>query len=386
MLCGAQNLTDGQNKNVRNTNIEWLRIISMLLIIAYHATRSGYTSTERPLPVYTSGIVLGSWGLLGVDLFLIISAWFLTSQQFRFYKVIHIVFQTFTWVLGYSVLFVIYNCFYLHHDMATVITDFFNYSLSGFFQPLWCKYYWFITTYFFMLLLSPFLNKLLDTLSRTQVSKLLLAFIFVPIYAQFANSPVCDVFYFLYVYLLIGYIKKYGSQTLEKYAKARFYISLIALVILSKLALYALKGKSGVPKVISLILNHTLANTGRHSMIILLISLLIFFSVLRKKATCNKVVNKIAACCLGVYLFHENHLLELPNTLDKIFGKLTSYGFLTADVLFPLRYAGAVLGVFVLGVILEWLRDRILQRPFMKYVSTKWEDKLCKLDNRFNSF
>ena len=144
--------------NLRNSNIELLRIISMLLIIAYHATRNGFAKADQPLVVYSSGVILGSWGLLGVDLFLIISAWFLTSQNFRLYKVISIVFQTFTWVLGYSILYIVFDCFYLHRGITGAVIDCFIKSLEGIFQPFWCEFYWFIATYFFMLLLSPFLR------------------------------------------------------------------------------------------------------------------------------------------------------------------------------------------------------------------------------------
>lgn len=373
-------------QNTRNTNIEWLRIISMLLIIAYHA---GYQSIDQPFIMYSSGVVFGSWGLLGVDLFLIISAWFLSSQQFRVKKIIHIVFQTFTWVLGYSVLYVIYDCFYCHNGVVATLIDFCKYSLEGFFQPLWCNYYWFITTYFFMLLLSPFLNKILNVLNKSQIQKLLLVFLFVPIYAQFGRSAVCDVFRFLYVYLLIGYIKKYGSLIIEKYAKPRFYIFLIALVLLSKFVCYFFSGENSISKftsMIIIILNNTFAKTGRHSIILLLISMLIFFHVLNKKPTFNNKVNKIASYCLGVYLFHENVVLGLPRTIGIIFGKLTSLGFLTADVLFPVKYAGIVVCVFIIGILCEWIRDCILQKPFMKYVSTKWTQKISRVDKWFNNF
>lgn len=67
-------------KQTRNSNIEFLRILSMLLIIAFHATRNGFLSLTQPVIVYISAVVLGSWGILGVDLFLMISAWFYVNK------------------------------------------------------------------------------------------------------------------------------------------------------------------------------------------------------------------------------------------------------------------------------------------------------------------
>ncbi len=344
----------------------------------------GYTSTDQPIIVYLTGTVFGSWGLLGVDLFLVISAWFLASQPFRSKKVISISFQTFTWVFGYSVLYVLYHLFYLHDGVGTTVFEFCRYSLIGFFQPFWCQYYWFVTTYFFLLLLSPIFNKLLEVLQKSQVEKLLLIFIFVPVYAQYSTSAVCDVFRFAYVYLLIGYIKKYGSKTIEKYAKAPVYIFLILLVLVSKCVQYFLPSNKVFASICTL-LNRTVASTGRHSMIILIIAMLIFFDVLRRKPTYNRTVNHISSHCLGVYLFHENNLLGLPNTLDVIFRRSTSLGYLTLNSWFPVQFTGIVVCVFIVGILLEWLRELILQKPFMKYVSKKWTHKMEAVDAWFNT-
>ena len=56
------------------------------------------------------------------------------------------------------------------------------------------------------------------------------------------------------------------------------------------------------------------------------------------------------------------------------------------DILFPLRFILAVLVIFILGIILEAMRDFILQKPFMKFVSNKYGDKLKRIDNWFNTF
>ena len=93
----------------KNSNVEWLRIISALLIIAFHATKVGYNSTDANFVVYASGQVFGSWGILGVDLFFIISAWFLVDQKFHIKRVISIVFETFTWVFAYTLLSIFYD-------------------------------------------------------------------------------------------------------------------------------------------------------------------------------------------------------------------------------------------------------------------------------------
>ena len=96
--------TNAQKKSLRNSRVELLRIISMILIVAFHATRMGCIETSQPFYIYFSGIVLGSWGILGVDIFVIISSYFLVDQNFKSQRLINIAFQTFTYLFLYFVL------------------------------------------------------------------------------------------------------------------------------------------------------------------------------------------------------------------------------------------------------------------------------------------
>lgn len=382
------NLSDKQGDNTskqRNSNIEWLRIISMLLIIATHAARIGYTDPKQPFHVFFSGVAFASWALLGVDLFVIISAWYLSDQVFRLKKVISIVFQAFTWVLAYVII-----CFFIeihvsHYSLKTIAELTLWYFAKAFFQPFWCRYYWFVTAYFFLLLIFPFLNKLLNQLQRSQIKKVLIVFSFVPIYAQFFTSTVlCDVFCFAYVYLLVGYIKRYGSRIVEKYSKPVYYISIIAAVLIVKVWMPFIPEADAIDSAFVLMLESTLGATGRHSIILRVAAVLIFFSVIKKKPTYNKAVNIIASHTLGVYLFHESAVMILPNTLDFIIERLTAKGFLTADMWFPLRYIGAVAAVFAAGIVLEIIRNRFIQKPFMNWVSVKWQKEMEAVDCWFN--
>ena len=76
--------TNAQKKSLRNSRVELLRIISMILIVAFHATRMGCIETSQPFYIYFSGIVLGSWGILGVDIFVIISHCLQNKQSVKF--------------------------------------------------------------------------------------------------------------------------------------------------------------------------------------------------------------------------------------------------------------------------------------------------------------
>ena len=351
----------------------------MLLIVAYHV-RNVYINSKNPI-IYISTTVLGYWGILGVDIFLIISAWFLKDQKFRIQKVLHIVFQTFTWFLLFTVLYLVYD-YFISHNLLSTFYNFLRYFLTDIFRPFWSLNYWFITAYFYMLLISPFLNKLFVMLKQHQLQKLLIVFMFVPIYAHFQTNTITDIFYFAYVYLLVGYLKEYGFDV--KFIKKRYIIFLIVIVIGSKFLLRYFSGKGNIDVIVSLIVGKTIGYTGRHSMILLLLAFLIFFKVLSHKPTYNKVINKIASCCLGVYLFHENNVMKFPNVTDTFCQKVNSLGYMRADMFFPFKYIIIVLVLFIVGTILECVRTLVIQKPFMKWFSSKYSSRLAKIDDWLN--
>lgn len=58
-------------KNKRESNIELLRIVSMILIVAYHCTiNSGYFMNNTFVALVL--FITGMWGILGVDCFFIL--------------------------------------------------------------------------------------------------------------------------------------------------------------------------------------------------------------------------------------------------------------------------------------------------------------------------
>ncbi|MCE5187799.1 MAG: acyltransferase [Eubacteriales bacterium] len=372
-------LSSAPSANGRNSNIELLRLISMFFIIAFHATRMGCTNINEPLVVYASGITLGSWGILGVDLFLIISAWFLVDQKFKTKKIIGLLFQVFTYIVVFYI-YSFFNTFNITHSVAGSFANLLKDIVSdGFLQPLWSSCYWFVTAYFFLYIMSPLLNKILGAVGKDNLAKILVLLIFVPVYAQFNTSIVCDVFYFAYVYLLVGYIKKYGLRQLEKFASIKNVILVSISILLANLILYTNGKIEAMPlRVVRFILSFTLASTGRHSMILLIDALLVFFSVLKLPVRYNKTINKMAACSLGIYLFQENSIG--PNILNTFISFLKSTGFITANAIFPLEYIAIVIVVFVAGLLVESVRSILIQEPTMRWLEKKYAKGMNRID------
>lgn len=373
--------------SLRNSNIEYLRIISMLLIIAYHAERAfhalSYPSEAARLYVYLCIQFIASWGILGVDLFLITSAWFLVDQKFRITKLLNIVLQAFSWILVFSVLSVAYD-FRNTGSLSAALYSYFDWFITaGITHPFWTKTYWFVTAYLLMLLASPLLNRVINTASKTQLEKVLLLLLFIPILSQSGTGSVNDVAYFCYLYLLVGYLKRYARPALERVAKPAVFLILPGITMLVRLLTFF--NISPLPFGIVPKVSEMVFAGYRHTFVMLVDAILIFFWVITKKPHYHKTANLLASCTLGVYLFHENVFAGFPNVLDSIFNKLLSLGFIRVSVLFPVQYLLAVLLVFFLGTGLEYLRLTVIHKPVMKFAEKKCSKKFQKIDSWMNN-
>ncbi len=132
-----------ENGKQRNSNFELLRIICIFMIIFFHSYRTVYsTSGISSLDLYVMK-GLSSWGALGIDIFVIISAWFSVDLKFNSKKVKHILLE----VISYFVIFAIAKILLYINNGCSFGKSFFRvlrYYYIHFFDPFWFNSYWFI--------------------------------------------------------------------------------------------------------------------------------------------------------------------------------------------------------------------------------------------------
>lgn len=370
----------------RNNNIEWLRIVSMLLIVAYHTISDGVVDTNQPFIAFSTQTLFGYWGILGTDTFIIISAWFLSKKDFKIQRIISVAFQTFTWVMAYIVLFIFYKSMCCGQCILDVILSIARQSYIDLFSPLWSDYYWFITAYVYMIIASTFVNKLVVSLGGRRAKKVIALFSFVPIYSQFDTGAICSIVNFIYLYFLVAYIKEYGSEFIKRYAKLRFFWLLLILIITSKFLMYFLQGSGNVGSMCMYLMKYTIANTSRNSVVILLLSLLLFFSIEKKKPKYSGNANRITPYILGVYCFHENSFLGMQTTSDLLYEKAYNLGLMKPNMFYPVKFFAFVAFLFLAGIFLEYCRYHLFQKPFMQMIEKKYEKNIERINNWFNNF
>ena len=149
------------SKTPRNSAVELLRILSMLTIVLAHiCTHSGLDRVYAMLSINRLFLQFGLIGNLGVVLFVMISGYFRSSFSIR--GLSRLLGQVWFYSVG---LFLVCRFVFGYPYTADMLWQVF--------LPTVYNEYWFFTAYVILFLLSPFVNVLLDSLSRQQFRMML---------------------------------------------------------------------------------------------------------------------------------------------------------------------------------------------------------------------
>ena len=145
-------------KKPRSSNLEWLRIVCMLLIIAHHFGGHGvYPASILPINHFIQ-VALTTGGKLGVNCFVLITGYFLLRSHFGWRKVFKLVATV--WV--YSVI--------IYLTIALVEGNFDPILCAKAFFPVIYRQYWFMTAYLIAYILSPFVAILVRACTQNSTS------------------------------------------------------------------------------------------------------------------------------------------------------------------------------------------------------------------------
>lgn len=333
----------------RDSNIELLRMIAMLMIIAHHfAVHGGFFFQNRQI---TGNMLFLQWlsigGKIGVNLFVLISGYFLTvASEIRIQKAVKLWLQIFF----YSV--VIYLIFCL-----TGLTDFSVKALLEALFPILSKQWWFASSYFMMYLLSPVINRGLGKLSQKK-HLLLLAVLAVfwygiPVFTWLPER-LRDLLWFIFLYCISGYLRLYNSAAKQK---AGIWLMIGAGLLLLSFG-YAV-----------LLLEFLVKYQDRYEtayfqtwqilMLLTAIPLLLGFVQLRGKY--SSLINKLAAASFGVYLIHDSKYVRYFLWREL----LNSAAYRDSAALIPYAIVVIIL-VYLMCMVLESVRNALLSGVFSR--------------------
>lgn len=338
----------------RSTNIELLRIISMFLIVIHHFAIHGNfdfsTSTVTLNEVWIQFIQLG--GKIGVNLFVLISGYFLVKgSSIKVNKLVKLWFEIFL----YSV--VIYAIFVLTHAQTFVFKEFVKSIM-----PITFSNWWFVSTYFILYLLSPFLNKFLNNIDKTFYQRLLLLLTLLwCVIPTFTSKKIeCNnLTWFIYLYTIAGYIRIYWSER-KMSGKTFITVSLFLCIFTFLTAIFL--DFLGTRK--PFFNEHATYFYSNEKVSILFASIFMFIGFLNLNIKYSKLVNTLSSATFGVYLIHDHEFVR--NFLWNVLFKQSTFSTSKYLIIYSIF---AVISVYVVCTIIDLIRKHTVEKIFTPIIN-----------------
>ena len=341
----------------RNSTLELLRIISMIMVIGLHymnKTIGGGLNTELKVNIVSSHMI-ESICITSVNVFVLISGYFMQSAKTTGLKK----------AVDLYLVMLFYNLSCFGIATATGQYPFSVRELIFAFFPFFTGLKWFLETYMILLLIAPFINKLLNCLNKSSHGFLIFIQIMLfSIWPSFLPSaPILDGGYgitnFITLYFISSYIRKYISFPHTKKTRlislAVFAASCSAIAVSSFLPYFSQRAWDYC------YIFNILASAA----------LFVFFLDLPK--TNVKIVNAIAGTTFGVYILHSMLYFQ-PFIYHSILHTERYYN----SEYQTLHFLLSIVLLFAVCAIIDYCRQRIWNATVKKLLD---KSMLIKMEN-----
>lgn len=278
----------------RDSNFELLRIICMFTIIMQHFAYWGEFDVSGEITANT--LILQSiacMGKIGVNCFMMITGYYCAFSEFKLNKITKLLMRV--WLYSWVIAIVMFSS-------GLGIRSYENLIESVF--PVLSGAYWFVTIYIVVYILSPYINMIIEKVTKEQYRTLLIVLFvlwsFFPSFAKVGWS-FTNTGWLIFMYLVGGYFRKYQDEWNNCKVKAIIcYVCSYGILMLLNIFW---NSEIGI-----VVYNQRLAQ--KHCIPIFVCSVALFVLFKNIQIGSNKFINKIAASTFGVYLIHENPVLN----------------------------------------------------------------------------
>ena len=362
-------------QKVRKSNFELMRIISMVMIIYYHIILHGNILLNSKNIYFTfTNEIIEFLIIVHVNLFMLLTGYFQVDSKFKLSKVFSLLAQTIFYAI---IIMIILSCLGLVSlNKVGIIREVFLLENTG--------QYWFIKVYLLLYCLSPFINILINSLEQGRYKSLIFTSVllicalpYITGNKGFFINDGFTLYNAIVMYLIGAYLKKYKIKDSYHFAnmpKRKYQTSNVIFYIFLALINYTLYKTSIQLAVSSPIFNEIFGNFvscvfGYENPIIILQSICFFLFFESLDIKYNKIINRIAKLIFGVYLIHENFLLQplLYKMLKIDNGMIYSFRFILYVIFI-------VLFIFIIGILIELLRQKFFKFIYDRKISHKFRD------------
>lgn len=347
-----------KKKAIRNSNIEFLRMFSMLLITLHHFSLWG--QGDRADKLITNGHLIDAFksliylplGDIGVYIFVMITGFYLGNKIVTNGQSLRKSVNIYGKLYFYSVIFLFIGLSYhLPLDNFPNLRDPLmpfnhvpNILMSVF--PIVFNHYWFVTAFVLLMLIVPYLNIVLNRIDKRQIQILLFISIVSTSIFPLLNNNVASESVGLGVvvtaYIIGMYIKKFCSLGKSSFGIGMLFaiINIILIYVITYYDITILKYR------------YIRIYTGFFALMSAVGIFLIFVSL---KPRFNFILNKLAKHIFAVYLITENIFVIKP--LWKMF----SFNNITDLIKVNVFGLMAVLAIMLCACCIDIIRSQIFR-------------------------
>ena len=358
----------------RNSAIELLKIISIILIVFSHSVPfygignevwyidGNITTTDIQLIIIK---FIRIFGQIGNVIFIACSSYFLIeSNKIKANKILKIIINS--WII--SVIYLII-CFILKYEVSIIecIKQLF---------PIIFKNNWFIGCYLLLYLFHPFLNIIIQTVSKQTL--FYINIFFVMIYGIIYFILHNDIYYtellgFIIIYFLVAFSKKYMHEFNSNIKLNKIIVT--ATIILH---IFSILFTNYIGLFITSLANKTEHWNSLVNPLYIIFSICII-NICNSKTVINKKINYISSLSIFVYLISENCLFK-----GKFFPKLFEYIYnnFNYDYKLLIIFIVGLVSVFVFYTISIIYKETIAKK--IELFSSKIEQNMTYVFKRIN--
>lgn len=357
----AELLSSKQMGGTRNYGIDLLRILSMFMVVVLHVLGKGGVLNNVQNFTLKGEIF---WGIeiacfCAVNCYALISGYVGINAKHKYTNLISLCLQ----VVFYSVLITVVEIFiaYSNGTQLSLQTLFFHLIPS-------MREYWYFSAYFCLFFFMPMLNYIVHNIQR-EILKTLSIFILIIFCGWNILSDIMSGVNYGYsflwlaiLYVLGGYFAKY--KTLENLSISKSFVGYficVAATIIIKIFIAIL------PESVSSVFVWPAYNSL--PVILMAVFLLSAFSKMKLSEGFSKVISFVSPLAFGVYLIHcHPYIYELLGNLFAWIAKEPIY-------LGVICVLGISLGIFVVCLLLDWIRSLLFKLFKMKEFAS-WIEKI----------
>lgn len=347
----------------RSSNIELCRIVAIYFIIAFHcAYKSGFEFLELDANTF---IIKVFWlfGELGVNLFMVISGYFMVKSKFRVRKLILLIFEVFFYYLATYIVAASLGVYDLPQSKAGWFQLFF---------PTIMNKYWYATAYILIYCLSPWLNKSIHAMKQRDLlglcGVLFAIWSLIPtFFGVFVNSTEGHLYYnrfiwFVVMYYFGAYLRLYPPKLIKsrRMCSLSFVVSfaLMCLAIVVIAVFQDMFSKIG--------LKEWAYFWQPNSLLMFICSVSLFGIFLNLKIPPSRIINKIASTTLGIYLLHDSPLQFF--IWKKTLFNLAAFQH---SPLLPLLMILCSILVFLVGIAVDLVRQLLEKKILIRVLDSE---------------